>query len=217
MEFVYNDGGRSQYFKATNVGDCVTRAICNASGLDYKFVYDRLKEMAKKESTKHHRGHKKSSVRDGVFKETWKRLLNDMAWEHQITAKIGQAEKVHLTDDELPNNKIMIVQVSKHLTCIKNGILYDTYDCSRDGERMVYGYWEMPANWNPQKYMNDFRKGIEDKEASRKQKEKDKKKLDAEIKKIKSKYKDKMKPLKKKIRELEKQMQKEIDALKGVK
>lgn len=48
MEFVYNDGGRSKYFRASGVGDCVTRAICNATGKDYKEVYDRLKILAKK-------------------------------------------------------------------------------------------------------------------------------------------------------------------------
>ena len=47
MEFVYSDGGRSKYFKANNVGDCVTRAICNATGKDYKEVYDALNDMAK--------------------------------------------------------------------------------------------------------------------------------------------------------------------------
>lgn len=30
---------------------------------------------------------------------------------------------------------------SKHLTCVKDRVLYDTYDCSRDGTRCVYGYW----------------------------------------------------------------------------
>ena len=141
MEFVYNDGGRGKYFRAPCVGDCVTRAICNATGKDYKEVYDRLKVLAKKESVKTHRGHKRSSVRDGVFKETWKKYLEEIGWEHVITARIGQSEKVHLNENELPTDRIMIVQVSRHLTCVKNGVLYDTYDCTRDGERMVYGYW----------------------------------------------------------------------------
>lgn len=145
MEFVYATGGREKYFKATNVGDCVTRAICNATGKDYKEVYDRLKEMSKSESVKHHRGHKKSSVRDGVFKETWKKYLKEIGWKHIVTATIGQSKKIHLNDYELPNDQIMIVQVSKHLTCVKNGTLYDTYDCTRDGERMVYGYWIAPS------------------------------------------------------------------------
>ena len=45
MEFIYSDGGRSKYFKAEHVGDCVTRAICNATGMDYKEVYDALKDV----------------------------------------------------------------------------------------------------------------------------------------------------------------------------
>lgn len=36
MDFVYNDGGRSRYFKAKSVGDCVTRAIAIATRTDYK-------------------------------------------------------------------------------------------------------------------------------------------------------------------------------------
>jgi hypothetical protein len=41
QKFVENDGGRSLYFKG-EAGDCVTRSIAIASGLDYKFVYDSL-------------------------------------------------------------------------------------------------------------------------------------------------------------------------------
>ena len=49
MQFVYSDGGRSKYFKAEGVGDCCARAIANATGLDYKEVYDSLNELAKQE------------------------------------------------------------------------------------------------------------------------------------------------------------------------
>lgn len=44
MDFVYNDGGRSKYFKG-NAGDCVTRAIAIATGFDYKEVYDNIKDL----------------------------------------------------------------------------------------------------------------------------------------------------------------------------
>lgn len=143
MEFIYNDGGRSKYFKADNVGDCVTRAICNATGKDYKEVYDALNKMGKAETStqlKRHRGHKRSESRNGVFKETWKEYLDSIGWEHHATMGIGSGCQVHLTADELPKGTI-IVQVSKHLTCVKDGVIYDTYDCSRDGTRCVYGYW----------------------------------------------------------------------------
>ena len=54
---------------------------------------------------------------------------------------VGQGCQTHLREDELPNGTL-IVKVSRHLTCVKDGVLYDTYDCTRDGERCVYGYWK---------------------------------------------------------------------------
>ena len=47
---------------------------------------------------------------------------------------------VHLKDDEIPKVRL-IVSVSKHLTCVKDGIIYDSYDPSRNGTRCVYGYY----------------------------------------------------------------------------
>lgn len=78
MKFHYSDGGRSNYFKATNVGDCVTRAICNATGNDYKEVYKALNELSLKENVSKHRGEKRSSSRDGVFKETYRQYLKEL-------------------------------------------------------------------------------------------------------------------------------------------
>ena len=52
---------------------------------------------------------------------------------------IGQGCKIHLKKEELPDG-ILIVSCSKHITVVKNGVLHDTYDCSRNGKRFVYGY-----------------------------------------------------------------------------
>ena len=158
MEFVYSDGGRSKYFKAVNVGDCVTRAICNATGKDYKEVYDTLNKMAQRESTKNHKNNKRSKSRDGVFKETWKRYLRDIGWVHHSTCEVGSHKnKLKFIDGALPNKGNIIVQLSRHLTCVKDGVIYDTYDCSKkdyydiDGnlvtnsERCIYGYWTAPS------------------------------------------------------------------------
>ncbi len=49
MELIYSTGGREKYFKANVVGDCVCRAIANATGMDYKQVYDLINSYAKKE------------------------------------------------------------------------------------------------------------------------------------------------------------------------
>ena len=43
-KFVYNDGGRKEAGRKGHAGDCVTRAICIATGLPYMEVYNRLAE-----------------------------------------------------------------------------------------------------------------------------------------------------------------------------
>ena len=84
MKFVYSDGGRSNYFKAENVGDCVCRAICNAGGYDYKDIYNRLNAAAKAERTAKHPG-KRSSARDGMYKDTRRKVLEELGWEWHPT------------------------------------------------------------------------------------------------------------------------------------
>lgn len=143
MKFVYSDGGRSKYFKG-KAEDCVCRAVCNATGIDYKVVYDMINEFAKSERTgKRKRG--KSSARNGVYRSTEKKLIEGwLGWEWVPCMTIGLGCEVHLDENELPNDETLIVAVSRHLTCVHRGELYDTFDCSRGGQRCVYGYWRRP-------------------------------------------------------------------------
>lgn len=139
MLFVYATGGRENYFKG-KTGDCVVRSICNATGKDYKEVYDAINLIAKSE---HHGKRKRgtSNARSGVFKYTYKKYIEEvLGWKWHPCMTIGSGCKVHLCSYELPKGTL-IVSVSGHHTCVKDGVLYDTYDCSRDGTRCVYGYW----------------------------------------------------------------------------
>lgn len=139
MQWVYDDGGRSKYYRAEKVGDCVCRAISIGSGLDYKEVYDMLNDAAKSERTgKRKRG--TSSARNGVYRGTIHKVLDKLGWVWHPTMAIGTGCKVHLQDGELPDG-VLIVSLSRHLTCVIDGVLHDTYDCSRGGSRCVYGYW----------------------------------------------------------------------------
>ena len=148
MEWVYDDGGRSQYFKAEHVGDCVCRAIAIATGKDYKQVYDDINRLAKKERTsKRKRG--VSSARNGVYKGTVKKLMAEYGWTWHPTMQIGSGCTTHLRASELPMGRLL-VSVSRHETAVIDGVLHDTYDCSRDGTRCVYGYWTEP-NPKPRK------------------------------------------------------------------
>ena len=143
MEWVYDDGGRSRYFKVEHVGDCVCRAVAIATGRDYKQVYDDINRLAKSERTgKRKRG--RSSARDGVYKGTIRKLMAEYGWEWVPTMKIGQGCKVHLRAEELPSGPL-VVNVSTHTTAVIDGVCHDTYDPTRDGTRCVYGYFRPPA------------------------------------------------------------------------
>lgn len=227
MQFNYNDGGRSKYFKGENVGDCVTRAIAIATGRDYKEVYDTLNEMAKKESLKHHRGHKRSNSRNGVFKETWKRYLNEIGWVHVSTCSFGSSRsKVKFVDGALPESGTFIVQLSRHLTTLVDGVINDTYDCSKkdyydwesgdlvtNEERCVYGYWRAP-NTEELKMREETLSQINEFNEFRANEKAELKKKKAEVKayndKIKKAYAPKINKLKAQLRKLERERDKKL-------
>ena len=129
MEFVYDDGGRGKYFTATKVGDCVTRAVAIATRRDYKDVYDEITKLV---------GY---TPRNGVQHKDTKKVIEHFGGRWVSCMKIGSGCKTHLRDGELPPKRTIICNVSKHVTCIVNGVIHDTYDPSRDGNRCVYGYW----------------------------------------------------------------------------
>ena len=133
MRWVYDDGGRSQYFKG-HTGDCVTRALAIGTGMNYKEVYDLVNSYSKNDESDSH-------ARTGVAPDLVYKIMADLGWKWVPTMYFGKGCKVHLKEDELPKNKTIIARLSKHLTCIVNGVIHDTYDCSRNSTRCVYGYF----------------------------------------------------------------------------
>jgi len=141
LKFVQNDGGRAAAGYRGKAGDCVTRAIAIATGLPYQEVYDRLNTIAGSERlTKRRR--RKSSARRGVHKDTKRKLLESLGWKWTPTMGIGTGCRVHLRADELPNGRL-VVALSRHSAAVIDGVLHDTYDCSRGGTRCVYGYFSV--------------------------------------------------------------------------
>lgn len=137
--WVYDDGGREAAgFKGT-AGDCVCRAISIATEKPYREVYDLINQYAKRE----HRGKRKkgiSSAREGVYKDTIRKVMEHYGWTWVPCMTIGSGCKVHLREDELPGGRI-ICSLSKHCTAVIDGVIHDTYDPSREGTRCVYGYF----------------------------------------------------------------------------
>ena len=139
MKWIYNDGGRAKAgFKGTT-GDCVCRAIATATERPYREVYDLINQYGKAERTwKRKKG--KSNARTGVYKGTIRKVMEHYGWKWVPTMQIGSGCRVHLREDELPAGRL-VVNVSRHMTAVIDGVLNDTYDCSRDGTRCVYGYY----------------------------------------------------------------------------
>ena len=136
---MFDDGGREAADFKGKTGDCVCRAIAIATEMPYKEVYDLINETAKSErASKRKRG--KSSARTGVYIGTIRKVMERLGWKWHPTMAIGKGCTVHLRKDELPSGRL-VVSVSRHEVAVIDGVVHDTYDCTRDGSRCVYGYY----------------------------------------------------------------------------
>lgn len=143
MKYVFSDGGRAAAGYKGLTGDCVVRSVAIATGKPYQEVYDAINSESVNERTgKRKRG--KSNARTGVYKTTTRRYIESLGWKWTPTMHIGSGCKVHLKASELPLGTL-IVSVSKHITAVIDGVIYDTHDPSRDETRCVYGYWQKGA------------------------------------------------------------------------
>jgi len=143
--FVYNDGGRKLAGRKGDTGDCVTRAVAIASGLPYLEVYNVLAEGNKTQrQTKRTRDSLKGkrTASNGIYvqRKWFKDYMKSIGFEWVPTMQIGQGCTVHLKAEELPKGRL-VCNVSKHCVAVIDGVINDTYDCSREGTRCVYGYW----------------------------------------------------------------------------
>lgn len=141
MTWIYDDGGRAAAGYKGSTGDCVTRAIAIATGVPYQTVYDALNENIKEDPMRYRGKVRKSSSRTGVFRKHSQRFLEELGWIWTPTMQIGSGCRVHLRADELPAGRV-ICKVSKHLVAVIDGVIHDTHDCSREGTRCVYGYYQ---------------------------------------------------------------------------
>lgn len=139
--FVVDDGGRAAAGFQGEIRDCVTRAIAIAAEIAYEAVYDKLSVIAQAER----RPKGRSSARKGVRRVTYEMLfLGDLGATWTSRMAIGSGCTVHLRGEELPMGRL-VVQVSKHLVAVIDGVIHDTHDPSRAGTRCVYGSYTLAA------------------------------------------------------------------------
>lgn len=113
-----------RYYNANPLGryedDCVVRSISCATGKSWDYVYDYLSNLAQYNGTLLD---KREFVRD-FLDENYERL-------GKMYGKVG------LIAQAFPNSTLLIT-MGNHIVCSKNGILYDTFDCT---DREVEDVW----------------------------------------------------------------------------
>lgn len=138
MRFNYNDGGRAAAGYKGDAGDCVARSIAIATGKPYQEVYDALNSQRDgMRQTKRVRG---SSARNGVKRAVYDQYLKAQGFRFVPCMTIGSGCKTHMKASELPGGRI-ICRLSRHLCAVVDGVMQDTFDCSRNETRCVYGYY----------------------------------------------------------------------------
>jgi hypothetical protein len=146
LPFQFHDGGREAAGFKGGAGDCVIRSIAIAANLPYMRVYEDLRLANERyASLKNDRLAKRlnmkgSTPRNGNHRNVFHEYIISLGFRWVPTMKVGAGCQVHLRADEIPKGTL-IVRVSKHLTSVINGIIYDTHDPSRGGNRCVYGYY----------------------------------------------------------------------------
>lgn len=141
LPFVYDDGGRAAAGFRGIASDCVTRAVAIATGRPYHEVYDHINTYAR-QLGRNGRGRGQTSAREGVTKRDTRAIMAHYGFTWTPTMEIGSGCKVHLRPGELPGGTI-VVQLSAHVSAVKDGVIHDSHNPARDGTRCVYGYWSM--------------------------------------------------------------------------
>ena len=131
LQFNYNDGGRSIYFRGKRVGDCCVRAAAIASGRDYMEVYKMAQNLSGE------------SPRNGMKTKDCKALMEALGGVWEPFMKIGSGCKVHMRPGEVPTGRV-VCRLSGHMVAVIDGVVNDTYEDDRCGTRCIYGVWRFP-------------------------------------------------------------------------
>ena len=132
MEFMWNDGGRAVSGFVGTTGDCVTRAICIATGRSYREVYAELGERAA------------SSPRNGIPIDVVSQYLRSRDWQ-----PVASHGKNILGEAALPDGVVILhiradSRRSSHLVTVVDRVIYDTWNPADDRSYSILEYWRPP-------------------------------------------------------------------------
>ncbi|GAA5666015.1 hypothetical protein Brsp07_04524 [Brucella sp. NBRC 14130] len=148
--FVIDDGGRAEAGFKGKAGDCVARSLAIVTGRPYAEIYAALAKGTGAQRATARSGKRAASARNGInTKRKWFRdYAASLGLEWVPTMKIGSGCTVHLTADELPPGRLVVV-VSGHYTAMIDGVIHDTHDPRREihaiepdrGQPLKPGQW----------------------------------------------------------------------------
>ncbi len=137
ITFQQHDGGREDAGFRGRANDCVTRAMAIAMDRDYMDVYKELSQRQKayclaqvrkcERSRPRHaryweRRAKRSSARNGMLHQISRPYLKELGWE--MTSGYTRIE-------DFPEKGTFLICQKGHMATIKDGVLYDKFDCRR--------------------------------------------------------------------------------------
>ena len=128
-DYIYDDGGRHQYFrmkyKKDRVGDCVIRALAIATGEDYQDVRTELWE---------------TSYKDGYMPNSNENYTKFLLKRGFIPEK--KIKGFNLGRYPACKDCTYVVRLSRHVVCLDQGLVRDIWDCR---EWYPYKTWRKPS------------------------------------------------------------------------
>lgn len=123
---------RNKYYnpnpKKNEVGDCVVRAMCKATGRDWDSVFIELCEIGLE---------LKCMPND---KLAWHEFLDRHDFKaHSISIKRGSKRPTVSSFSKVNKKGTFVLQVANHIVTVVDGYYYDIWDC---GNSSLYKFWE---------------------------------------------------------------------------
>ena len=113
--------------KKRKTSDCVIRAIATAFEISWDKVFDELVKIAKEKKVAQ------------ISKEAYEELLKGYA-TIPVKYETPDGKKRYKPKNIVKWEGIYILCLAGHLTCVKNHMVYDTFDCS---EKSCYKIWKV--------------------------------------------------------------------------
>lgn len=117
-----------------DVKDCVKRALAFVSGLPYEQVARELNALKKETGCRYFNDDK-----------NWKRYADSKGWtKMSFPAVAGEPWMNGERFCKSFSKGTYLLRMAGHLTAVKDGVLYDTWDCSA---KCVYNAWKVLDGW----------------------------------------------------------------------